>query len=278
MHHSSSKQFNPLAYKLLFNKPPFVDVNSAWIQHTPFGQMLIELHKPRNIVELGAHYGTSYFSFCEAIKSLGLECTANAVDTWQGDEHAGFYGDEVFETVKKRNSAYEAFSTLHRKSFAEALSQIPNRSVDLLHIDGYHTYECVSDDYHTWFPKLSDRGIVLFHDTNVFDHGFGVHKLWKELSDHYPHFNFLHGYGLGVLAVGQSISEEMHSFLNLSSNEESYLRTCTLFEALGKNLLHESLREQIDQLKPRDLSAMPFPVRIAYRIAGKMDRMTVKVD
>lgn len=274
----SSKEFNPLAYRLPFAKPPFLDIHSAWVEHIPFGQMLIELHRPRNVVELGTHYGTSYFSLCAAIKALNLECTANAVDTWQGDEHAGFYGDEVYEIVQQRNSTYVHFSTLHRKPFKEALSYFPNGSVDLLHIDGYHTYECVSEDYHTWLPKLSTRGIILFHDTNVFDHGFGVHILWKELALQYPHFNFLHGYGLGVLAVGQEINAETLSFFNLSSNEDSYSRTCTLFEALGKNLLHEHLKERISALNPRNTSTMPFPVRMAYRIAAKLDRMTASAD
>ena len=74
-----------------------------------------------------------------------------------------------------------------QKKFDEAVQQIPNHSVDLLHIDGLHTYEVVKHDYDTWFPKMSDRGIILFHDTVVTERGFGVHRLWGDLTPHFPH-------------------------------------------------------------------------------------------
>ncbi|WP_313463239.1 class I SAM-dependent methyltransferase [Pseudomonas nitroreducens] len=183
--------------------PNYLSGKSAWIEHIPFALSLIRILRPRALVELGTHYGDSYFAFCQSIKEHEIECKAFAVDTWVGDEHAGHYDDRVYRQVQSTNEEhYNYFSRLIRSTFDEAAEAFPEGSVDLLHIDGLHSYEAVLHDFETWKPRLSERAVVLFHDTNVRERGFGVWKLWAEISDQYPSFEFEHGHGLGVLAIG----------------------------------------------------------------------------
>ncbi len=200
-----------------FLRPQRTGVESAWYGHVPFAHWIAAACAPAVLVELGTHYGASYFAFCEALARHGVDVRAYAVDTWQGDPHAGHYGNEVFESVRAfHDERYRGFSTLLRCTFTDALNHFADGSVDLLHIDGFHTYEAVRGDWEAWRPKLSDRAVVLFHDTNVRERDFGVWRLWAELRREHPGFEFLHSHGLGVLAYGPRVPPAVQALCALS--------------------------------------------------------------
>lgn len=231
--------FNPLDYPTIFTYPERLTHHSAWLEHIPFGMFLVGILKPQVIVELGAHNGESYCALCQAVKELRLDARCYAVDTWQGDEHAGFYGAEILANLRAHHDPrYGSFSRLIQSTFDEALRHFTDGSVDLLHIDGMHTYEAVRHDFEAWRPKLSARGVVLFHDTNVREHGFGVHEFWGELKARHPHFEFTHGHGLGVLAVGEPPPPELRGLLNATPAEAVAVRN--FFYQLGRGLTQES--------------------------------------
>jgi hypothetical protein len=142
------------------NEPSYLPL-TAWAEHGPFAMWLVQALQPKRIVELGTHYGYSYFAMCQAVKQAKLSTDCFAVDTWAGDEHAGLYSEDVFDCVRAENNQYADFSTLLRKTFAEALNDIEDGSVDLLHVDGRHFYKDVKHDFESWVPKLSKRAVVL---------------------------------------------------------------------------------------------------------------------
>ncbi|NTU69542.1 class I SAM-dependent methyltransferase, partial [bacterium] len=208
---------------------------SAWTGHVPFAFSLIKMLSPKIFVELGTHTGTSYFAFCQSVSAFKISTRCYAIDTWKGDEHAGLYGEEIFADVATyHDQHYTAFSRLLRMTFDDALPHFSDASIDLLHIDGLHTYEAVRHDFENWLPKMSNRGVVLFHDINVRQGDFGVWKLWEELSAEYPHLSFDHAHGLGVLAVGQEIPEKLYQMLCEFRSSDGQHRIKTFFARLGK--------------------------------------------
>jgi hypothetical protein len=186
---------------------------------------------------------------CQAVYETELTTECFAVDTWTGDEHAGVYSEDVFETVRAENSKYDRFSTLLRKTFDEALKDIEDGSVDLLHVDGRHFYEDVNHDFESWIPKLSDRAVVLFHDTIVQERGFGVYKYWADISEKYPSFNFTHCHGLGVLFYGSSSPSELSSLVALSRARGGPGVVESFFETVGSAVVERCALEDANKAK-----------------------------
>lgn len=211
---------------------------SAWTEHVPFMFWLIDALRPACFVELGTHNGMSYCAACQTVKSLGANTACYAIDTWKGDEHAGLYDNSIFLDLQAHHDPrYGAFSRLVRSTFDEALHHFDEASVDVLHIDGLHTYEAVKHDYETWLPKMSQKGIILFHDTNVREHGFGVFRLWDELAAKYPAFEFLHGHGLGVVAVGNCVPEVLKPLFGAAIESRRTVHIREAFAHLGRTTL-----------------------------------------
>jgi hypothetical protein len=205
----------------IFWTPERLGRPSAWWGHVPFAFWLTAQCKPRLLVELGTDCGVSYAAFCETVLRLGLATRCFAVDTWQGDAHAGHYGGEVYlDLAEFHERRYGAFSRLLRRTFDDARAEFADATIDLLHIDGYHTYEAVRHDFDAWRPKLSERAVVLFHDSNERRDDFGVWRLFDELKRDAPSFEFLHCHGLGVLALGADAPEAIKALCALAADDE----------------------------------------------------------
>ena len=204
-----------------------------WVGHIPFAAWVIKEVSPKIFVELGTHSGNSYFSFCQAVAEGDLPTKCYAVDTWQGDEHAGEYNDEIYSKVSAHHQEhYAGFSRLLRMTFDDAVMYFADESIEMLHIDGLHTYEALLHDFETWLPKLAPGAVVMFHDTNVRERNFGVWKVWAELQTRYPnHLEFLHSNGLGVLQLNNALGEKKLLLLEPDSPEKQIL--ISYFAALG---------------------------------------------
>lgn len=195
-----------------------------WIGHIPFAFELVGRLRPRVLVELGTYSGSSFAAFCQAMEAAGVDGKCYGVDLWEGDIHMGRFDDSLYEEIAEYvAAAHPATAVLVRKDFNQAAAQFADGSIDLLHIDGTHTYEAVSNDFHAWRAKLSDRSVVLFHDINVTVENvglpalkFGVRRFFDEAKAQFPHFEFAHCYGLGVLVTGRDAPAEVLELVEMS--------------------------------------------------------------
>lgn len=208
--------FSRASLKALTLNPAYM-APSAWWQHVPIAHWLVNELKPARVVELGSHYGVSFFAFCEAAEAFSPETFIYAIDTWEGDAHAGHYDGNVYQQVRHHwGSSHRHRSQLIRTSFDDAVNYFPDNSIDLLHIDGLHTYEAVKHDYMSWTPKMKKESIILFHDINVRERDFGVWQLWEGIKGTTSGtIETANGHGLGILIHGESMAARLEALPTL---------------------------------------------------------------
>ena len=197
----------------------------------------------------------------------------------------GKFDEELYLEISGYMTAtYPNIATLVRKDFSEAAASFADKSIDLLHIDGTHTYEAVSNDFHTWFEKLSDRAVVLFHDVNVNVENtgpasvhFGVRKFFDSMKDAYPHFEFLHCWGLGVLIVGKQAPAEVMELVALARAPEF----AAYFKQKGAivSKQFESMAVELPQHSPYADSHAPesVPMPVWRRAVNKLGRIVSRM-
>ncbi|HVQ76768.1 MAG TPA: class I SAM-dependent methyltransferase [Candidatus Binatia bacterium] len=243
---------------------------SAWVGHIPFAFWVVDALRPRRLVELGTHSGNSYFAFAQAVQRLGLDTACFAVDTWQGDAHARHYGEDVFEAVSRyHDGRYGAFSRLVRSTFEDAVQHFPDGSIDLLHVDGCHTYEAVAHDVEGWRPKLSTRAVVLLHDINVREGDFGAWRLWAELCGRYPHFEFLHAHGLGVLGVGSEQPPALVALWQAARDATRVGRIRDAFARLGSSVVERMQLEAHVRAVESQVEGLSVAMRTAHEAVAR---------
>ncbi len=167
---------------------------------------------PQTVVEIGLGGGGMLWALCQA---AAPDATIVSIDL-----PGGPYGGHISETVvHDRLRAYAGENqTIH---FIQASSFDPLtvetvrslvRSVDLLFIDGDHTYDGVAADYRLYAPLVTQGGMVAFHDILPVDNlpECQVAKLWAQLHGDKIAITSpseLHGYfggrwgGIGVLRL-----------------------------------------------------------------------------
>lgn len=213
-------QFNNKKYQQLIDYLNN-NVKSAWVGHSQLTMWLVNRYKPTVIVELGTDL--MFSSACLSSESIGKVYT---IDSFDGDQHAGFNRSSLesvkntYTTLLKNKLLPVDNITFIKGYFHDVKDTFPDKSVDMIHIDGLHTTAAITQDFTDYFPKLADNGIMLFHDVVAFPDSVG--KFFFSLP--YPKTHLTNSAGLGILSRNQSIIDEINKlWVNRLYDYNSYL-------------------------------------------------------
>lgn len=117
------------------------------------------------VVEIGSYIGASACCFGAAMTSRADGGQIYCIDTWNNDAMTEGNRDTYTEFLKNTES-FAQFIIPIRGFSTMVINQITveTNQVDLLFIDGDHSYKGVKADWHAYNGFLNAGSIVVFHD------------------------------------------------------------------------------------------------------------------
>lgn len=140
---------------------------------------------PLKIVEIGTYKG----SFSCNIRAIYPNSKLYLIDPWELTEDYVENGYPVTESVDDINSAYDRVvemfkddknTTIMRTTSDEALREFEYETLDVVFIDGDHSYEQCKKDICNWKDKVVSGGILCGHDYKTIKN---VRKAVSEVFD-----------------------------------------------------------------------------------------------
>jgi predicted O-methyltransferase YrrM len=135
---------------------------------TPFLLTLFELvleMKPEVVFEIGVHNGFSTNTILSALEN-NKKGKLYAIDKLD-------FSNNIAEDLKP----YCEFMVADSKEFYKTWD---SKEIDILHIDGDHSYTMCKSDYENYYPFVKPGGYILIHDVIQWK---GVTKFWDEITD-----------------------------------------------------------------------------------------------
>ncbi|MDD3313838.1 class I SAM-dependent methyltransferase [Pseudodesulfovibrio sp.] len=121
------------------------------------------------------------------MSSRNLGGVIYAVDTWGGSpehEDFDFIRDDAMYGMFLRNIREASADLLIRPVRApsvEGAKRFLDNSLDILFVDGNHSYECCLEDLEAWYSKVKPGGTILGHDYYA-DTKNGVYRAAQEFA------------------------------------------------------------------------------------------------
>jgi predicted O-methyltransferase YrrM len=130
------------------------------------------LRRGATITEIGSFLGASA---CYLARGLAGKGKVYCVDTWNNDAMDEPERDTYAEF--QRNVATVASRIVPLRGLSHEVARDFNKKIDLLFIDGDHSYDACLNDWHCWSKFLQKDATVVFHDAGWAE---GVQKLIRE--------------------------------------------------------------------------------------------------
>lgn len=167
---------------------------------------LIQEQRPKAFLEIGTRNGGTFFLLCRLADPQAMVISLDLPGGRFGGGYTVFQ-IPIIRRMKKPGQQLHLFRTDSHsvETQSRVARALQGAQLDLLFIDGDHTYEGVKLDFQMYSSFVKPGGIVAFHDiVQVPDAGVEVSRFWNEIKSNHRHREIIEdsqkGWGgIGVL-------------------------------------------------------------------------------
>lgn len=148
-----------------------VDWIPGWFHEGSAGVLygVMREQQPTTVVEIGSYLGRSTVFFALILRQLGIPGQVVAVDPHTGDRQQleGLSADRLpsFELFQQHCRAAGVEDLVNPRVATSVVAAARWAGpIDVLFVDGWHSYDAVISDGEAWLPHLSPDGVVVFDD------------------------------------------------------------------------------------------------------------------
>jgi predicted O-methyltransferase YrrM len=179
---------------------------------------IIELRMPKYVLEIGTSNGGTLFLLsrvatedaCMISIDLPLGAYGGGYPAWKRPFYKSF--------AQKGQTIRLIRADSHKPVTQEEVAAIlQTNKIDLLFIDGDHTYGGVKKDFDMYEPFVRVGGMIVLHDivSHRREHDCGVDKYWDEIKKNHEHLEFIENpnqpwAGLGLILKGGSVKSNFN--------------------------------------------------------------------
>jgi predicted O-methyltransferase YrrM len=164
----------------------------------------VKILNPRTVVEIGTHRGGTLYLWTRLAQP---DATLISIDL-PGGKFGGGYSPFRIPIYRRFRRDRQKLHLLRADSHSSSTRNetkllLAGRPIDLLFIDGDHTYEGVKLDWEMYSPLVGPGGVIVFHDVAGDYAETHVKAFWDSIKANYRHKEYVAHpggqYGIGVL-------------------------------------------------------------------------------
>ncbi|HXZ15093.1 MAG TPA: class I SAM-dependent methyltransferase [Roseiarcus sp.] len=165
----------------------------------------VEDIRPEVVVEIGTAKGGTFLLLSRVAASGATMISIDLPGGYYGGGYAGWKEEFFRKLIGPDKETFFIRANSHDRSTREQLEQIlGGRKIDVLFIDGDHSYAGAKSDFLQYSPLVRSGGLIGIHDIlhNRFDPDIDVYRLWNEIKKDYTVEEIVDRPDQGNLGIG----------------------------------------------------------------------------